>query len=68
MLYAAGATGSDSTVTTPADAPRCGGVGPSSQLQRLRCRPHSGAKHMSKPIRSPVSVTANLHHSSLTFI
>jgi len=51
----------DSTVTAPAEAPRCGGVGPSSHRHRLMCKPHSAAKHISKPIRSPVAVTAYRH-------
>jgi hypothetical protein len=50
-----------STLTAPAEAPRCGGVGPSSHRHRLMCNPHSAAKHMSKPIRSPVAVTAYRH-------
>ena len=56
--HAATTDGSGSTVSVPAVGPRRGGVGPSSHRQRLRCIPQSGEKHMSKPIRSPVSVTA----------
>jgi hypothetical protein len=57
----------DSTRTAPAEAPRCGGVGPSSHRHRhrLMCNPHSAAKHLSKPLRSPIGVTA-YRHSPLT--
>jgi hypothetical protein len=48
----------DRTFTTPAEAPRCGGVGPSSHRQRLMCKPQPAAKHISKAIRTPVAVTA----------
>lgn len=55
----------DNTLTTPAEAPRCGGVGPSSHRHWLMCKPQSAAKHTSKPIRSPVPVKA-YRHSLLT--
>jgi hypothetical protein len=46
--------------TAPVSAPRCGGVAPPAHVQRATGHRQSRAKHMSKPIRSPVTVITYL--------